>query len=125
MNNKRLIKVLLLDLLIFIITLSYYELNKYYQIGIPCLFYKITGLYCPGCGITKLVFSIINFDFKKAFFFNPVVFILLPFLIAYFIYQEYIYIMNKKDKIFKKIPNFIYYFMVIILIIFGIFRNIL
>ena len=69
--KKRLIKIILLNTLIVIISLIYYYLNKYFNIGIPCLFYQITGLKCPGCGITRLIFSLIKLDFNQAFFYNP------------------------------------------------------
>ena len=122
--KKRLIKIVLLNTLIVIISLIYYFLNKYFNIGIPCLFYQITGLKCPGCGITRLIFSLIKLDFRQAFFYNPLVFILLPFIGFYIIYQEYLYITKKEDKIIKKIPSYIYYLLIIILIIYAILRNI-
>ena len=68
--KKRLIKIILLNTLIVIISLIYYFLNKYFNIGIPCLFYQITGLKCPGCGITRLIFSLIKLDFRQAFFYS-------------------------------------------------------
>lgn len=122
--KKRLIKIIFLDSFIVIISLMYYFLNKYFNIGIPCLFYQITGLKCPGCGITRLIFSLIKLNFKQAFFYNPLVFILLPFIVFYIIYQEYLYITKKEDQIIKKIPSYIYYVLIIILIIYAIFRNI-
>ena len=122
--KKRLIKIIFLNAFIVIISFIYYFLNKYFNIGIPCLFYKITGLKCPGCGITRLIFSLIKLDFRQAFFYNPLVFILLPFIGFYIIYQEYLYITKKEDKIIKKIPSYIYYVLIIILIIYAIFRNI-
>ena len=121
--KKRLLKVLIINTLIILLLISYYYLNKYFHIGIPCLFYKITNLKCPGCGITRMLFSIIKLDFKSAFFYNPVVFILLPILAFYIFYQEYIYITKKNNKL--KIPEFIYYLIIFILIIFGILRNII
>ena len=121
--KKRLLKVLSIDTLILLLLLGYYYLNKYFHIGIPCLFYKITSFKCPGCGITRMLFSILKLDFKSAFFYNPVVFILLPFLTFYIFYQEYIYITKRKNKL--KVPDFIYYLIIFILIIFGILRNII
>ncbi len=121
--KKRLLKVLIINTLIILLLISYYYLNKYFHIGIPCLFYKITSFKCPGCGITRMLFSILKLDFKSAFFYNPVVFILFPFIIFYIIYQEYIYITKQNNKL--KIPNFIYYLIIFVLIIFGILRNII
>ena len=122
--KKLLIKIIFLDSFIVIISLMYYFLNKYFNIGIPCLFYQITGLKCPGCGITRLIFSLIKLEFQQAFFYNPLVFILLPFIGFYIIYQEYLYITKKEEKIIKKIPSYIYYVLIIILIIYAILRNI-
>ena len=121
--KKRLLKVFSINIILLLLLLSYYYLNKYFHIGIPCLFYKITGFKCPGCGVTRMLFSLIKLDFKRAFFYNPVVFILLPFLVFYIIYQEYIYITKKKNNL--KIPEFVYYILIFILIIFGILRNII
>ena len=33
---------------------------------IPCLFYKITGLRCPGCGITNFCLAILRGRFLEA-----------------------------------------------------------
>ena len=120
--KKRLLKVLSIDTLILLLLLGYYYLNKYFHIGIPCLFYKITSFKCPGCGITRMLFSILKLDFKSAFFYNPVVFILLPFLTFYIFYQEYIYITKSKNKL--KVPEYVYYVIIIVLVLFGILRNI-
>ena len=121
--KKRLLKVFSINIILLLLLLGYYYLNKYFHIGIPCLFYKITSFKCPGCGITRMLFSILKLDFKKAFFYNPVVFILLPFLSFYILYQEYIYITKRKNNL--KIPEFVYYILIFILIIFGILRNII
>ena len=50
-------------------------------ISIPCPFHFITGLYCPGCGITRMIKSILKLDFYQAFRYNQLLFILLPFFI--------------------------------------------
>ena len=35
-------------------------------IGIPCLFYKITGLQCPGCGSSRAVMALLRLDLREA-----------------------------------------------------------
>ena len=41
-------------------------LIKMTGIGIPCAFYRITGLKCPGCGNTTAVLALLELDFRKA-----------------------------------------------------------
>ncbi len=36
-----------------------------------CLFKMVTGFPCPGCGLTRAFLSILHFDFKASFFYNP------------------------------------------------------
>ena len=91
--------------------IGYYCISKYTGFYIPCIFHELTGLYCPGCGITRMFFSIIRLDFYQAFRYNPLVFIL---LILYLLF-----------KIFKvKLPKNSIYILLIIVILYGIFRNI-
>ena len=123
--KKRLYHVITRYLILIILLISYYFINKYTGFGIPCIFYEITGFKCPGCGITRCLFSLIQFKFNDAFNYNPLVFIYLPFIVAYFIYNDYIYIKDKKDKILVKIPKLITYILVVITILFGILRNII
>ncbi|QKS48192.1 DUF2752 domain-containing protein (plasmid) [Paenibacillus cellulosilyticus] len=52
-------------------------------IGIPCVFHLATGLYCPGCGITRAVTSLLHLQLYQAFRYNPLVFTLVPIYILY------------------------------------------
>ncbi len=122
--KKRLLNVILKIALCFFLLVGYFYLNKTIHFAIPCPIKKITGLYCPGCGITRCLFALLEGNIPKAFRANQLVFILLPFLIAYFIYYIYLYIAAKKDTILKKIPTFYYIILLIIVLAYGILRNI-
>lgn len=115
---KRNLKYAIMAISVFLI---YYILNKKFGFSIPCIFYKITGLYCPGCGITRLLFSLINLDIYQAFCYNPLVFILIIIGIIYLIIKGFIYFKLKKEI---KIPNNIYIILIAISIVYGILRNI-
>ncbi|MBP3461837.1 MAG: DUF2752 domain-containing protein [Bacilli bacterium] len=93
-------------------------------ISIPCIFHKITGLYCSGCGISRMIKEIFRLNFYQAFRYNPLCFILFPLLLMYLIYSIYLWITEKEDKIIKKIDPKIIYILLIIVILFGIMRNI-
>ena len=84
---------------------------------IPCLFYKLTGLYCPSCGVARMLRSLVDFEVYQAFRYNPLVFIL---LIVFFLYTLKC-IINKK---IIKIDNKYLIMLVIIILLFWILRNI-
>ena len=47
--------------------------------GIPvCLFHSLTGLPCPGCGLTRAFSSLLHGQAQAAFAYHPFVFLLLP-----------------------------------------------
>ena len=53
-------------------------------IGIPCVFHKISGLYCPGCGITHMCIFLMQGDIPRAMESNHMLFVLSPFLVYFF-----------------------------------------
>ena len=121
--KKRIQKIIIRDILLLILLVGYYFFNKYTGIYIPCIIHEITGYKCPGCGITHLVFALLHLDFHEAFISNPLVFIYMPFMIVYFIYYDYLYIYQKKDKIICKIPNWVWVILIVITLAYGVLRN--
>jgi hypothetical protein len=49
-----------------------------------CPFHQWTGLYCPGCGSTRALHHLLNFEFVAALRCNLMLVILLPFLALWF-----------------------------------------
>lgn len=45
-----------------------------------CPFLLMTGFYCPGCGMMRLVHALAHGDVAAAFGLNPLLFVLLPVL---------------------------------------------
>ncbi|MCI8548142.1 MAG: DUF2752 domain-containing protein [Bacilli bacterium] len=86
---------------------------------IPCFFYKITGFYCPGCGITRMILSIAKGDYYQAFRYNPFLFLSLPLFLFLFVnhFLHYRFLTRKKQ-------NNIYIAFIIFLVLYGILRNI-
>ena len=35
-------------------------------LGIPCPFHAVTGLHCPGCGVTRMCVALARLDFAAA-----------------------------------------------------------
>lgn len=70
----------------FLIFFVYIILNLLH-IGCPIKF--ITGISCPGCGMTRSIFSIVHLDLNKAFHFHPL-FFLVPIMFCLFIFEAFL-----------------------------------
>lgn len=125
LNNrkKRIVFIIFTIISIYILLFIYYKIYSVYHIGIRCIFYTLTKLYCPGCGITRAIFSLIRFKFKEALHYNLLVTLFLPFILIYLLLRiiNWINFNNKEIKFFN---NRFWNFLLIITIIFGILRNI-
>lgn len=86
-----------------------------FGIYVPCLFRKVTGFYCPGCGITRMFLSILQLDFYQAFRYNSLVFILFVGVILFKILR---FNFSKKSKEYAS------YFLLFVVVLYGILRNI-
>ncbi len=106
-----------------LVLVLYLLLGKKFNIFIKCPIHEIFHVYCPGCGLTRMLLAILKLDFYQAFRYNQLLFILMPFaLLLLFenIYSEY----KNKKSIYKKIPNYIWYSLIVILLLYAVLRNI-
>lgn len=62
----------------------------------PCLFYSLTGLYCPGCGSGRCFYALLHGRLYAAFRFQPLLMLALPPL-AYYVVKIYLAFLLKKD----------------------------
>ena len=90
--------------------------------GIPCIFHLITGLQCPGCGISRMFVSLAKLDFVSAFKYNSFVFLTGPFILAYVVATEIKYIVTGNNNMGKW--EIFLWVESALAIAFGILRNI-
>ena len=79
---------------------------------------------CPGCGLSRMIFSIIELDFYQAFRYNPLMFVLSPFIILFAVDLIIAFIHDRKSKIVSKIPLFAWIIIYVVILVFGVIRNI-
>lgn len=113
-------KKILTALILLILLIIYLYLGEKINFYIGCPIKKITNLYCPGCGITRMLLSLFKLDFYQAFRYNPLLFITLP-IFLFFILNS---IFTKKEPLYNKVPNKVWVVVIIIFIVYGILRNI-
>lgn len=77
-----------------------------------CILKKVTGIPCPGCGMTRAYLSLLKLNIRDAFFYNPI-FWTLPVIII---------LMIKKPT---KFINIIKYFILGLIILTYVIRMIL
>lgn len=92
--------------------------------AVPCLFREVTGLLCPGCGITHMCLALMRLDFAEAWRANRFLFVLSPAIVGLILYNAICWIRtgsNCSQKGFSLIGKAF----VVSLVIWGIVRNML
>lgn len=115
-------KVIRVNLLLIFIGILYYVWLKTVGVGIPCLFHMFTGLYCPGCGITKSILAILSLDIVEAFRAHSIFVISLPFLFYLYIVINWRY-MKEKRIVIQAWENKVIIIIVILLIVRALIMN--
>ncbi len=80
----------------YIIALSLYMLAKI-DILIPCLWYTLFNVKCPGCGLTTAFTHLLRLNFSAAWDANPLAFIVFPGLTFYIIRDFVLFVKNNKE----------------------------
>ena len=119
-NLVRLVKIYAL---VFILGIGYAVFFHCTNIAIPCIIFKITGFKCPSCGVTRMLTALLYGNFLEAFLYNRLMFVLLPLFLFYFFRFNISYIKNK-SIVLTKADNAVVKVLIVILILFGIIRNI-
>lgn len=122
--KERLYKTLKPIFLILLLGIVYVVLIYITDFRIPCPFRYVTGLDCPGCGVSRVILSYLKLDFKTAFYTNPVITVILPILFVDFIYHKYHYVVHDNKKDFNKLENIVLYIMIGALILYAVIKNI-
>lgn len=103
--------------------LLYLIINRTTGFSIPCVFHLVTGLYCPGCGVTGMIVSLSQLDFSGAFKHNCAVMLALPLMLYLFVCFVVKYIKYGCVKL-AKFQNILIYFLIGFFILFAVLRNI-
>lgn len=54
----------------------------------PCIFYRITGYQCPGCGAQRAVHYFLNGEFLTSFKMNPLLWVAVPYVAVVFVLKS-------------------------------------
>ena len=80
------------------IGLLYFAFVKLTGWALPCPIRLVTGKYCPGCGVTRMLLAMLRLDFEAAFYANRLLFFLLPLILFYSFIKAVCYIRTGKNR---------------------------
>lgn len=120
--EKRRNKVIFGALIILTVGAAYTLFVKLTGVGIPCPINLTTGLKCPGCGVSRMFLALFRLDFPEAFRQNGAILCLMPLMAATAIRFIYVYI--KKGTVRDRPAEISVWFMIAVLLVFGILRNV-
>lgn len=100
---------------------AYALIVRYTSFCIPCFFNTLTGLRCPGCGITHLFLNLMKLDFAGAFHANRFLFATSPLLLLLVILNVFC-----SDKIRKMtVVKWLTFAYLVAVLLWTVIRNIL
>ena len=119
--EKRRNKVILGALILLTVGAAYAVFVILTKKSIPCLFHSLTGLKCPGCGVSRMFLALFRLDVKSAFIANGAILCLLPLMAATAARLVYVYI--RYGTVRDKAAEISVWLMITVLLVFGIIRN--
>ena len=119
--RSRLYGVLKKYAIILGIGLAYLIFTLLTGIGIPCLFYRLTGFQCPACGVSRMIVSVAKLDFAAAFHYNAFLLVTAPILLFCLIYPDVRFVLSGNRKLGW--VNVVLWCELILLVVFGVIRN--
>lgn len=90
--------------------------------GIPCPVYQLSGLSCPGCGMSRALAALLRLDFAAAFGYNP----LWPLYLAYILYvflSAAVPYVRYGDLRLEPRPAWLSWAVLGVVVAFGVWRN--
>ena len=109
--------------IVLAIGFAYLLLHELTGFSIFCPVYKISGMYCPGCGVSRMFFHLFNGEIYEAFSSNCLLFCLLPVAVFECLFHGYRYVRYGNGRFFKA-ERIGLWVVVGLLVAFGILRNV-
>ena len=116
-------RLFLVAAIVLLIGLAYYIWIKITGIAVPCVTNLLTGIYCPGCGITRMLLALCSGNFALAARNNLLAFVLLVPITLFGVNRGVKYIKQGHTDFSKHEKACIVIFIALILI-FTVARNI-
>lgn len=121
-QRKRLEQLAKIVAVVLLLGIAYFIFIKLTGWALPCPIRLITGKYCPGCGISRMMLAFFRLDFEEAFRANRLLFFLLPLTLVYGLVKGIHYIRTGEEK--QTLPERVAVILVCVAtVVFWVMRN--
>ena len=120
--RRRLFRVLRGLGIVLLLGLGYALWSSVTGLWLPCPFHALTGLECPGCGVTRMCLALLRLDFAAAWAANPGLLLLSPLILALVGWQAMDYV-RTGDRRPGRGQRLLGWTLVILVVGYGILRN--
>lgn len=120
---KRIKRVAFAAALFVIVGIIYAVIVSFFRFGIPCIFYEMTGLKCPGCGMTRAVMALLRFDVYGALQYNAFSFFITAYILLVTVHTSGEYINSGKYHICAG-KEYISIIFLVLLLLWSVVRNV-
>ncbi len=120
--KERLRKTLVKYATVLAVGVGYLILFLCTGIGLPCIFYEVTGLQCPACGVSRMLISLLRLDVVAAFRYNPFLLVNGPVIVGCLVYSDVQYVRLGHRK-HPRAWDVILWCEIGLALLFGIWRN--
>ncbi len=124
MKSRKLLSIALVGAVVFGVgALVYLYFHSPYEHTVTyCVFYHLTGLKCPGCGMTRALYNLLHLNLKGVFLENPFLFVL-PFA-AYLALAELLPLCGLRVKLpVPKLKTSWIFALIAVWVVYGFGRN--
>jgi hypothetical protein len=87
-----------------------------------CPVYRLTGCYCPGCGMTRALHQLLHGNIPGALHFNPLLVLSMPVL-CYWVIAQLVFILSGRTLPQIRLPEKIWWAVLVLVFAFGVVRN--
>ena len=94
------------------------------HLAVPCPFHAVTGLWCPGCGVTRMCLALLRLDVAAAWQANAVLLVLLPLLGLLLAYRGVVYVRRGSGPT-ARWETLVWSALAVVLLLWGIVRNVI
>ncbi|MCR5430030.1 MAG: DUF2752 domain-containing protein [Eubacterium sp.] len=114
-------KILLIYLMVIASAVAIYAFLRITHISLECPVYQMSGIYCPGCGLSRCGLNFFKLDFYASFRDHPGLFV---GMVVWIVISVFAFV--GKPKVFRdsKVLIRILYITLALYLIFSILRNI-